>query len=130
LLKLIRKSLDVVDSGIYDPIFNEHEKEWLTKEDFQLISFPSCGYIKKSGEQLIFFMPHCESFVYRDWLEDILRHLQADTEFLMFGNDLASYSSMKELLSKIDHSVLPIASLFAPRNDVFNDCYLQIIRIK
>ncbi len=132
LLKLIRNSLENSSCGIYDPVFSESEIEWLAKDYFRLISFPSSSYVAKSREGLIFFMPHCESFVYEAWLEDLLGFLEGNTEFLMFGNDISSYSSpnLKGLVAKLDHSIISIPTTFAHRNDVFNDCYLQIIRIK
>lgn len=109
---------------LYDPVSTNEEIKRFALDGFEFISFPARAHL---GPSNIFFMPHCEGNVYRELLVD-LGYADEMNAFWLYGNDLYTYDNdddMKRYLDGWQCEKFEMAKSFGPRDDVFNDCYLQ-----
>ena len=73
-------------------------------------------------------MPHCEGFLYKSFLGDILENTDI-SELLLLGNDLSTYRDLEPVLGRFACSRVS-ACPFSLRDDVFNDCFIQLLKRK
>lgn len=129
LLLRILKGIPGSMSGIYDPVLTDDEFDRAALDGIERIVFPlSPNNAVPMKELLLFlYMPHCEAQTYAELLTDL--HESTDVKHLvLYGSDLLGYGALKPAHPYFDVKKQALLNEFSVRQDVFNDCYLQILK--
>ncbi len=135
-LELTKRIKNFCQLFAFDPIFTTLERNFLLKNQIQIISFPPPKlneFLLDTKIKLFFFMPHCDLILYEslaDWLISGLTPFS----ILIYGNSInlyiekigsssfnQQYPNISRVFNKIEYKIKPD---FPIRQDVFNDCSL------
>ena len=88
--------------SIFDPIHSAEENAELLRLGWYVIPCDELGKRAcKPSERILFFMPHCDRWLYCNVVEENLAHLD---RIMIFGNSFRNYTEIKpDVSDRIEH---------------------------